>query len=173
MLRAIRNRGRKLSLSDIDNLEKVIGYELPSDYKRFLLKYNGGNPKQGCCDIHGTGEAYIGEFIGVNCFYWIDGPKSERQKIKELYDIEWNYSVYRGRIPNNFLPISSDEGDNQICLSLYGEDRGSIWYWDHNSEHYPPSYSNCYRVADSFQELLEGMFEYDFENDVRLPDVAD
>jgi hypothetical protein len=169
MLRSIRGRGRKLEPSDLINLENVIGYKLPSDYKNFLLKYNGGVPKQWCHDVQGTEGTGIGKAVGMRCFYWIDGPENKDSRIKKIYSLEWTYSLYRGRIPDNFFPISEDDGGNQICLSLYGEDRGSIWYWDHEAEHYPPSYSNCYKIANSFQELFEGMFDYDFENDVRLP----
>jgi hypothetical protein len=173
MLLSIENQGRKLNQSDIVNFENVIGHELPPDYKKFLLNYNGGEPKQNYHDVQGTEGKGIGDFVECRCFFAIDGPESYEPEVKKGYDIEWNYLVLRGRIPDNFLPISEDSGGNIVCLSLYGEDLGSIWFWSHHDEHYPPSYSNCYKVADSFQELLEGMFEYDFENDVRLPDVAD
>jgi hypothetical protein len=169
MLRTIREQGRKLSPSDIIDLESMIGYEIPSDYKKFLLMYNGGVPDQHYHDVQNTEGTNIGSFVGMRCFYWIDGPENKEPHIKELYSLKDTYSVYHERIPSNFLPISEDDGGNLICLSLYGEDCGSIWYWDHEAEHSPPDYRNCYKVANSFQELLDGMFDYDFENDVRLP----
>ena len=166
MLQSISDQGPKLCKKDIANLERKLGHKLPIDYERFLLEYNGGNPQPDCHDVQNTEGTRIGSFIGIEWFYGVAGGSG---KIKEVYSIEWNYSVLLGRIPENFLPIGEDAGGNQICISLYGEDKGSIWYWDHEAEKIPPDYSNCYKVADNFQALLDNLFEYDYENDVRIP----
>jgi len=159
-------QGHKLTQEDIINLERQLEHEIPNEYARFLLAYNGGMPQQNCHDAHGTAGRRIGSVICVEMLYSLAG-KSE--VVKETHSIEWNYSVYRGRIPENFLPIGEDGGGNQVCISLYGEDAGCVWYWDHNKEIIPPDYSNCYKVADNFQALLDGLFEYDYENGVRIP----
>jgi cell wall assembly regulator SMI1 len=179
MLQSISYQGRKLTQEDIVHLERQLEYKIPIDYKRFLLDYNGGEQEPNCHDVQGTEGKNIGSFIDIRWFYSVGGPVdltgifklecTSDDEIKEVYSIEWNYSVLLGRIPANFLPIGCDDGGNQVCISLYGEDEGSIWYWDHNREIIPPDYSNCYKVADNFQALLDGLFEYDYENDVRIP----
>ena len=200
MLQSISFRERKLVEEDIIDLERKLGHKIPADYKQFLLDYNGGAPKPDCHDVQGTEHTMIGDFIGIRSFYSIGGPENESEyiksceetgglvkytkegwiKVKECYSIESNCSVYHRRMPENFLPIGCDEGDNQVCISLYGKDEGTIWYWDHEGEIIPsgwnyflkshtPDYSNCYKVADNFQALLDGLYEYDYENDVRIP----
>jgi len=179
MLQSISTQGRKLHEEDILDLEHRLGHSIPADYKRFLLDYNGGSPQQNCHEVQNTEGTNIGSAIAIRWFYSIGGPEDlssvflfggiTEREIRKVYSIEWNYSTFRERIPKNFLPIGCDSGGNQICISLYGEDEGNIWYWDHDAETYPPDYSNCYKVADSFQDLLNGLFEYDYENDRRLP----
>ena len=200
MLQSISFQGRKLIEEDIIDLERKLGHKIPADYKQFLLDYNGGDPKPDCHDVQDAERTMIGDFIGIRSFYSIGGPENESEyiksceetgglvkytkedwiKVKECYSIEWNYDCFRRRMPENFLPVGCDEGGNQVCISLYGEDEGTIWYWDHEGEIIPsgwnyflkshePDYSNCYKVADNFQALLDGLFEYDFENDVRIP----
>jgi len=41
---------------------------------------------------------------------------------------------YKNRIPDNFLPISSNEFGDLICLCTQGERIGQIFYWDHENE---------------------------------------
>lgn len=166
MLHSIEDQGTTLNEEDIVQLERELGYAIPSDYARFLLAYNGGVPEPNCHDVQGTEGTSIGEFVDIFVFYSVANVSGE---VQESYCIKSNWSVYRGRIPQNLFPIGEDGGGNQICISLYGEDKGSIWYWDHEAEKIPPDYSNCYKVADNFQALLDNLFEYDYENDVRIP----
>jgi hypothetical protein len=168
MLKSMENQGRKLSLTDIQELETFLNIKLPESYVTFLLEYNGGRPTPRFYPIEGTEGVYIGDSGGIHFFYWIDGPEDEEPHIKECYDIRENYQIFKGRIPYNLLPIADDEGDNQVCLSLYGQDAGWIWYWDHEQEMEVPDYSNCYKIAESFQEFIDGLFDYDFENDCRI-----
>jgi len=168
MLQSISDQGRKISKEDIAYLEGEIGHKFPSEYMRFLLDYNGGMPQPDCHDVQNTEGTNIGSFVGIHVFYSIAGVEAKSSDQEDDYTIEWSYSTYQGRIPENFLPIGEDAGGNQICLSLNGEDRGSVWYWDHEAEIAPPSYRNCYKIADSFQTLLDGLFEYDYENHKRI-----
>jgi hypothetical protein len=169
MLQSISTRGRKLQRENIVELEHGLGHKIPVDYGRFLLDNNGGEPQQNCHEVQNTEGTNIGSVIAIRWLYSIGGPENRSDYIKECYGIESNYVAYFGRIPENFLPIGEDSGGNQICISLYGEDVGSIWYWDHDAETFPPDYSNCYKIADSFQALLDGLFEYDYEHDIRIP----
>ena len=171
MLREMRRQGRKLSIEDVKILENDLNVKLPESYIRFLLQYNGGRPTPDCYPIEGTEVGCIGNFGGIHFFYWIDGPEDATEKIKRCYDIKSSCEVYNRRMPPNLLPIACDDGDNQICLSLYGNDAGWIWYWDHEQEKIPPDwnydlpshvpdYSNCYKIAESFQAFIDGLFDF-------------
>ncbi len=62
----IRDKGKKISVSDIEKFELEHNVKIPEDYKNFLLKYNEGFPEQ----------TYFkcGEKFGINVF---DGKKNE------------------------------------------------------------------------------------------------
>jgi hypothetical protein len=77
---------------------------------------------------------------------------------------ELHYRGSRGRMPPNIIPIGSDPGGNQICISVSGPDQGHVYFWDHEKEADPddneePGYDNLYFVAHSFSDFLNGLFE--------------
>lgn len=68
--------------------------------------------------------------------------------------------MYRGRIPPNLLPIAHDPFGNLICLSVAGQDRGKVYFWDHEVEVREgeiPSYRNVSFIADNFESFLDGL----------------
>lgn len=64
----------------------------------------------------------LGFFYGENINYQKSSQISERLE------------KYKNRIPDNFLPISSNEFGDLICLCTQGERIGQIFYWDHENE---------------------------------------
>ena len=64
----------------------------------------------------------LGFFYGENINYQKNSQISERLE------------KYKNRIPDNFLPISSNEFGDLICLCTQGERIGQIFYWDHENE---------------------------------------
>lgn len=48
----ISDKGEKITNKDIENFEKKNNINFPVDYRKFLLKYNGGYPNPNCylCD---------------------------------------------------------------------------------------------------------------------------
>jgi len=53
---------------------------------------------------------------------------------KWVHIISERLEKYKNRIPDNFLPISSNEFGDLICLCTQGERIGQIFYWDHENE---------------------------------------
>jgi hypothetical protein len=128
-------------------VEKVIGADLPSQYREFLAKHGGGRP------VPATFR--VGEGIGgtINEFYDIDG----------LSD---TYRVFQGRIPAHLLAIGYDGCGNQVCLAVSGEELGSVWFWDHEGEPpegAEPATSNLHRIAPSFTLFLDGLHAVDLK----------
>jgi hypothetical protein len=65
--------------------------------------------------------------------------------------------TFAGRFPRNLLPIGHDPGGNQICMSVAGSDRNTIYFCDHEDEADDddvPGYDSVYFIVDSFQAFL-------------------
>lgn len=149
MIETMEDCGRALADVDIQQLEELIGIVLPDGYKRFLLRYNGGRPIPNAFPIEGLENNPFGT---IQVFYRIDGSI-------ESSNLDWNYDTLNGRLPPNLLAIACDEGDDQICISLFGDDAGSILFWDCHKETEVPGYHNVYRIAGSFSEFIDGLRE--------------
>ena len=89
------------------------------------MQYNGGRPEPNTYPLLGLDKHPYGV---VHFFFGIDGPI-------ESYSLDWVYEVASGRIPDNLFPIACDDGGDLLCLSLYGDDAGSVVFWDYYAEH--------------------------------------
>jgi len=142
----ILDANEKLDESTVAELENSLGIELPQSYRRFLMEYNGGRPAARRFKFKGrTKGSSVDRFLGVH--------NREYNNLLEYLE------TYRERIPRNLFPIAHDPGDNLICISVEGADKGSIYFWDHDRESDPPDYSNVILIADSFDEFMTGLHE--------------
>jgi len=136
-------------------LEEQIGSRLPEDYRRFMLRYNGGTPDPATF-------AFIEKTYGkstsdaVRAFFSLGDH--------EYYALEDSLATYTDRIPNGTLPIAEDGCGNLVLLGISGEDdagqaiRGKVYFWDHELEPQDPlDWSNVSPVADSFDDFLRGL----------------
>lgn len=146
----IKESGEPLTEADIISLERDIGCSLPEEYRKFLLEHNGGIPKPD----------------GFSLVYW--GGKSEDDRVsfyglgpsvRKSHNLSWVLECFEGRIPSELISIGDDPGGNQICLCIRGEQSGSLYFWDHELEHTPPTYKNTVMLASSFLEFIEGLHE--------------
>jgi cell wall assembly regulator SMI1 len=141
---------QKIDVSQIAELEKSLHAELPQDYRSFLLIHNGGRPKKSVfIYMNGTSEELgcINRFLGIH-----DGA------FDNLYKSIETYKSFQKRLPENLLPIACDPGGNLICLSLFGNDIGNIYFWDHDweaEEDEEPNYDNVHPIALSFIEFID------------------
>ena len=144
-------------------VEAQIGATLPADYASFLVEYGGSgfDEDQGYVVFPILEECPGGQTCILNVFFGIipgDG-----------YDIIDNYLAYKGRMPFNLLPIANTGGD-AICLAIYGEDEGKVYFWDHEEEDVvdegiEPSRDNLYLVAHSFEEFINSLYIWKYEDD--------
>lgn len=146
--------GGALDNKFLKSLEKTWVFKLPKDYREFLLKYNGGKPSSNCFSFSDdeTDGSVIQSFFGIHGM--------------DNYDLLYEYqNVYKDRIPDNCFPIACDSFGNLILISVKGPDRGKIYFWDHEEEAYEdvPDYSNLTLIADSFDEFLDGLHDYEEE----------
>jgi SMI1-KNR4 cell-wall len=143
----IENPGPRLSESDISNLEMRLGVELPRQYRRFLMDFNGGCPTPDTVDVGGL----PGSATDVQVFFGID--RSDKSN-----DVEWNLTTLAERLEQGLLPIASDSCGSVFCLSLRRHDRGAVLYCDLQSVFADfDSAPKFYHVASDFEAFLKGL----------------
>lgn len=144
--------------------ESVIGCRLPEDYRQFLIACNGG---------------YVGGSL------WYCGPTPDGDdadagvhhvggfRVESYFSLTWSRDCYQGsevRIPLELLWIMDDPFGNAICIGLVGENRGRMFFWDHELELDPEDWDgsigtaeNITLLANSFTEFVDGLRPSDDE----------
>jgi cell wall assembly regulator SMI1 len=136
----IEEEGRPVDESEVVQLERALGTQLPDSYRRFLMRTNGGIPTPDVIDIVGM----PGSPTDVQVFFGID-------RGVESSNLLWNFRLLSRRIPNcRILPIGCDSGGNIFCLELTGNDAGNVMYFALGK-----SDATLYFVATSFEAFLE------------------
>ena len=139
------NQKDSISNEDILELENFIGLKFPQSYREHILRYNGGRCKPNVYSFNENGESTESD---LNVFLSLPN---------ELKEYVLDYKINNTRIPESFLPIAEDSGGNLICISCEGKDRGKIFFWDHERE----GEDNIYFIADSFDEFLNGLKDFE------------
>lgn len=144
----------QLNSTQIEELEKYVGLNFPYEYKEHLLKNNGGRCSPNVFQFNENGK------LTESCIDWFlavyDG---EYDNLKDYIE---TYKIQEKRLPQQMLPIAHDSGGNLICVSCDSEDKGFIYFWDHEGEvNYDittdKDYSNLYFIAKSFNEFIDGL----------------
>lgn len=137
----------------VARFERLIGARLPDDYRAFLLAHNGGEPtKRRCFRFADRTGPYTNG--AVRAFAGLGKP--------QYYDLERLHEVYcedERRVPTDVIPIAPDAFGNLVCLAVGGAHRGRVYFWDHERETEPAAYVNMDRLADSFTEFCERLYE--------------
>ncbi len=111
---------------DIVNLEKLAGCSLPADYRNYLFKHNGAQPK-------------FVEFPDKNAFVRI--KKDNKNSSVALLDhfirlinkgptmnLSDTYASFKPVLPDFALPIARDPSNRLFLLFLAGSRKGEIVY---------------------------------------------
>lgn len=155
------------TLQSLADFQQLAGAPLPDDYRRFLLKYNGGN-----CDPW----LMLNQALVVASFY---GIREEADSLSLAAAIE------RGRTPDDDNPFAQGQptppplpeevipiGENPeahgiFCLVLSGAVAGSVWFCDTGADP-APAYDGSFataahmvKAAASFREFLNGLVPYE------------
>jgi len=142
----IQSNNPKLTIEEIEKFEQNNAITLPSEYKSFLLKYNGGYPMQSNFYIHGSN----GDFESIlNIFYGIGDMYDNLQKnidfLDELFEV-------------GFIPIADDPGGNQICICISEKNFGEIRFWEHELGN-ENELDNLLFVSKSFSVFIDSLFD--------------
>lgn len=142
-----------LAESALRAFEQRHSFQLPNDYRGFLLSINGAFPTPDCVTFVEAGRKTASD---VFCFFAIGDQRAG-------ISMDWHVETYADRIPKSTVPIGRDSGGNLWLLSLRGADAGSIFFWDHGSYDTfdETDLSNWPKVASSFHEFRESLCAYD------------
>ena len=135
-----------ISPTDLEKVENKVGYQLPQEYKSFLLKHNGGRPLLDAVRYKNE------HFDFVAYFYAIRG---------EMYhdDLARQIGEHEDMIPEGYLPIAESPGGDVFCISLKESTMGAIFHWDHEEANYDgePWEYNMTKLAPSLTKFIEGL----------------
>jgi hypothetical protein len=124
----------------IERLERQAGQPLPADYRAYLGQHDGGR-------LQDNNEA-LNEVFGV-------GPDTP-----EWASMWKKLDLYADRVPKWLLPVASDAFGNLFALSLRDQDKGSVWFWDHEreaDEDEPPADDNIEYRSASWRAFLDSL----------------
>src|SRR5262249_38883564 len=111
---AFSETGPPATEESIARLEQRIGHPLPPHYRDFLGQHDGGP-----LDLNNRS---VNEVFGLG-----DG-------VPDFASV-WNaLDTYRDRVPVWLLPVASDSFGNLFAVSLRPDDRGTVWFWNHEAE---------------------------------------
>ncbi|UJB32226.1 SMI1/KNR4 family protein [Chromobacterium sp. Beijing] len=146
MLQAYSFKERPSATTLIDFFGKL-DISPAQDYLEFLSKYNGGKPEPSSIKIKTKS-------ISIQYFYAHSTPLAS-------CTLDYAITMHKGRIPLGYIPIAHDSSGSLLLLSCTGDNKGEVYYWDHNDEadcSAEPFFGNMAKVATSFTDL-DRMFQ--------------
>ena len=136
------HRWGSLSEATVAAFEARNAFDLPADYRAFLLAHHGGIPDP---DFYWVVPADWGSAINRLYGFAPDGPRLQEY---------WDDRDWLG-ISEDLLAIGDDGCGNYLCLGIAGPRRGHIVYVDH--EFSPGEAGRELRAAESFAEFLSSL----------------
>ncbi len=119
---------------EILNFEKIIGKQLPTDYRKFLIKNNGGRPTPNIFKtLRGEYETDVQFLFGIT---------------NGNYDLRENFQELKHHIPFEFIPIAIDSGGNFVLLDLNTQE---ICFFDSETK-------EKYLVSETFKSFISGLY---------------
>ncbi|MCE9528938.1 MAG: ankyrin repeat domain-containing protein [Planctomycetales bacterium] len=139
------------SIDEIQFFEGEISCVLPSDYRDFLLKTNGGEYHDYVCT---PDEFAVDIIFGLNTGL-------------DWSDLRWNRNISADWLPADMLPIASGPGGDLACLKLSNPDKGAVFTVHHDADS-PPQ-----KTANAFGRFIDGIIlDPDALADNAHPDAA-
>lgn len=140
------NKYGKLSVAMVNQLNGLLGIDVPQDYKDFLINTNGGR-------FDFEDEHYI-FFEKQNKKIWIDVFYGNKEN-KRSSLMFWN-KEYSDEIPENAI-IIGDTQDHGFLVYICSGDTKGIYFWDDlfSIDGSSSEGKNAYFVANDMNELLK------------------
>jgi hypothetical protein len=147
--------GPRVTDEDVRHFERSIGYELPSDYRAFLLEVNGGHAPRSHRVIRLRKDTTV-----LNSFYSLATPNDPG----DLASAQLYPPYPLNNFPKDGIAIAYDGTGSRIVLILAGRHRGEVWFLDTlnlDDEADPQGdwfrRSDVLRLAGSFREFVDSL----------------
>ena len=127
------------SIDTIESVEHRLQITLPNDFKKFVLKYDGGYPSPNHFKVDGKVEIF-------NNLISLD--ENEYDNIYEILE------DLQDRLSDQLIPFAEDGFGNLLCFD-YSADK-NIVFWDHEKNY--DDFKESTFVCDSFSSLIENLF---------------
>ena len=131
-------------------IEQKIGCDLPGQYKEFLFRQNGGRPKPCRFRIQWNNQEWAGGWKEDEVHFFLSVHDGNLSNFLDYYD------TFKGRIPNDTVPVAYDPGGNLVLLGVGTANHGRVFFWKQSEK---ADYRNVGFVADSFNEFIGSLFE--------------
>ena len=148
-----------ISEQEIQQTEAQLKIMFPQSYREFLLSINGGFPEPNGFNVNKGDPNFIDYFYGIN----LDGKQLTLNLVNEIKD-------FRGiEAPDNYIPIAGNDSGDKYCLSILGEDLGSVYFWEHDNYYYDPDEPDeCFGelkfITNDFEKLIEDAIYFPHES---------
>lgn len=131
--------------NEVRDFEQKYDLQLPDSYKKFLLKYNGGNTPKSTFKINGVSS-------DIRAF---NGFKNATKEYNFSYLVEMNY--FEELLENHYLPIATDSFGNQIVITI--SEKSEYEYLAKTLEEFFANVKSKKFVVRSIEERINGMKE--------------
>lgn len=130
----------KLTEHDLLAFEKRIGFNLPEDYRQFLIENNGGVFSDEFVVDDKIGRVALNVLFGLG--------------LRDEFSLSFWYDEMEGEIPDNSVLIGVDPGGAFLLLSMEPELAG-VYFYDH-AYRLPTSSDeeNTYYLGATFSDLM-------------------
>jgi cell wall assembly regulator SMI1 len=118
-------------------IENSLGASIPGEYRTFLATHEGRDE--------------AGLYVSSNPEYWGVRQLYEIGDEAEYHQLDETYRLVRDVLPPSCLPIAEDWSGNFYLLSCSGENKGQVYWWNHERDRGDFSVEH---VANSFTEFL-------------------
>lgn len=124
----------------ISKVEQSFGIEFPLDYKKCIIKYNGGSPDPDAFKFKDDGTGQFGYLLSFT-----------REP-----NIEKVYGLIAEDLPEKVIPFAIDFAGNKLCFDYRGNKQSpSIVFYDHEEE----GEDAIELICNTFTELLETLHD--------------
>ena len=143
----------KLTVDEIQSFEKKIGKIFPNDFKKFLLKSNGGYPRE---------ELFTHPFIEINPNTNIEFvQETDVEKFFSLNEMEFEYGdiVDEDYISEEYVPFARTSFGNLLLIRLdESEFNGNIYFSNHDLFNSKKNKFTISKVCNSFNEFIDSVY---------------
>ena len=140
-MRAITHGAEQLATGDLAKAEARVGCVLPSDYRKFLLKWNGGPPIFPLFRM-GSSIQTIQSFLRISTES-TDDLLSARDALSDTIEAA------------KFIPIARTTCGDMVCLRLYD---GAVFFWHHDQRPDAGEFDALYYLTESFTAFSDMLY---------------